>query len=104
MTKELCADLIKQPLFKTSLNGVLNNVAGDLSLYYKVRVNKRLGKQDEIEFLPFVVNDAPVHFMFSKKTTPQTDLTLINQRLKKLKKTPEYEELFGEMNIPFDTD
>lgn len=72
-------------------------------IYLKAMAQK-LGKLSEVDFLPFVVNDAPVHFMFSKKTTPQDDLALINQKLKEFKKTPEYESLFGEMKTHFHKD
>ncbi|WP_163832939.1 substrate-binding periplasmic protein [Spartinivicinus ruber] len=64
---------------------------------YLMSMAEKLDKKSEVSFLPFVVNDAPVHFMFSKKTTPQEDLAMINQKLNEFKKTKKYKTLYGEM-------
>ncbi|WP_163837010.1 substrate-binding periplasmic protein [Spartinivicinus ruber] len=109
-------ELKKNKEFKSLISGVteVSNRFSMLSLkridailhdkVYLTAMAKKLGKYDDIEFLPFVVNDDPVHFMFSKKTTPKTDLELINQMLKEFKKTPEYRELFGDMKTHFSKD
>lgn len=71
---------------------------------YLKAMAERLGEKDKIDFLPLAVNDAPVHFMFSKKTTPQEDLAIINIKLKDFKTSSEYKALFGEMKAHFHKD
>ena len=85
--------------FSMLLSGRVDAILHD-KIYLSSLAEKR-GFREKVDFLPFVVNDAPVHFMFSKKTTPIEDLALINQKLKAFKKTPKYKALFGEMKVHF---
>ncbi|WP_163834031.1 substrate-binding periplasmic protein [Spartinivicinus ruber] len=56
-------------------------------------------KKGQVELLPFVVHNNPVHFIFSKASIAQADFTKINGAIKKVKRTPLYQQLYKKSGV-----
>lgn len=67
-------------LLNNRADGVLNDV-----LYFDYFAAQH-GKAQQIEFLPFIVHDNPVHFIFSKTSISQADFENLNDAIKKLRR------------------
>lgn len=49
---------------------------------------------DKVVLHPYVINNEPVYFMFSRKSVPMEDIELINKSLGEIKRSTYYKELY----------
>ncbi|MCJ9427804.1 substrate-binding periplasmic protein [Kordiimonas marina] len=69
-------------------------------LYYGYHYLLVHGLADRIVAHPFVINEDPVHFMFSRRTVTEADIRTINAAIGTLKAKPEYTEILARYSPP----